>query len=278
MPSMWEADYWNGAASERWVKHQPQFDHAFEPFAGVLVKAAALRSGEQVLDVGCGCGTTTLTAARQVGPGGSATGLDLSNPMLARARARADGLPNVRFICGDAGTHAFDRRFDVCVSRFGVMFFVDPVAAFCHLRHALGPGGRLAFVCWRCMEENPWMMIPFEAVLKAAQRAPEPSSQGVGPFAFGERARVESVLADAGFATIDVQAFEADVLFSRAGLDDAVTFSAHAGPAGRLLAEVPEQVRIAGIQAIADALARHLAEDGEVRLGGAAWVVTARAP
>jgi SAM-dependent methyltransferase len=276
-PSVWEAEYWNGAAAERWVKFQPQLDRAFEPFARALAECSALRSGEQVLDVGCGCGTTTLAASRQVAPGGSATGLDLSNPMLARARARADGVPNVRFICDDAGTHAFDRRFDVCVSQFGVMFFVDPVMAFRHLRRALHPGGRVAFVCWRRMDENPWVTIPLEAVLQAAQRAPDPPVSGAGPFAFGERARVEGVLADAGFAAINVQSFDAYVLLSTTGLADAVTFSAHAGPAGRLLGEVSQQVRLAGTLAIADALARHV-DDGKVRLGGATWVVTARAP
>jgi SAM-dependent methyltransferase len=277
-PNAWEAAYWNGPAAERWVRYQPQFDRAFEPFTRSMIESAALRSGEHALDVGCGCGTTTLAASRRVGPDGSATGLDVSEPMLARARTRADAVPNVRFVCGDAGTCGFDRRFDVCVSQFGVMFFPDPVSAFRHLRQALRPGGRIAFVCWRRMDENPWVTIPFEAVLKAAKREPDPSVPvGPGPFAFGEVGRIEGVLADAGFTAIDVRAFDADVLLSPIGLDEAVAFSAHAGPAGRLLTEASQEERIAGIHAIADSLVRH-AGGGQVHLGGAIWVATARAP
>jgi SAM-dependent methyltransferase len=279
-PDAWD-EYWEGPAAERWVTYEARLDRAFEPFARELLRAAELRSGEQVLDVGCGCGTTTLAAAREVAPGGSATGLDLSIAMLARARARAeaDGIPNARFVRGDAGTFALDRRFDAWISRFGVMFFLDPAAAFGHLREALLPGGRVAFVCWRRLDENPWATVPLDAALQATQRPrPEPPAPGApGPFAFGDRACLERVLSEAGLAAIDVRALDADVLLSTTGLEDAVAFSAHAGPAGRLVAEVPQEARPGVDRAIAEALSRHLHE-GQVRLGAATWIVTARAP
>jgi SAM-dependent methyltransferase len=277
-PAMWEREYWNGVAGERWSRFQAEIDRALEPFTRALLESAALRPGEHVLDVGCGCGDTTLGAASQVGPGGSATGIDLSTAMLARARERAGAVPEIRFVCGDASASAFDRRFDACLSRFGVMFFLDPVAAFRHLREALRPAGRMAFVCWRGLDENPWITIPLRAAAQAAGRAPEEPSPGApGPFAFADRARVEAILGDAGFSAVDVRAFDAEVVVSTTGLDDAVTLAAQMGPAGRFLAEISPEARETGVRAIAGALHPHLRE-GAVRLGGATWVVTARAP
>jgi SAM-dependent methyltransferase len=288
-----QAEYWSGPAGLRWVTYQERLDRAFEPFARAVLDAAALTPGERVLDVGCGCGSTTLQAAALVGAGGRVTGIDLSVPMLERAaeRARDRGMDLARFelINADAGRHRFATAFDVVLSRFGVMFFDHPAAALNHLgAAALRPDGRLAFICWRRLEENPWMMVPLTAVhqafgLPAPELAAPPS--GPGPFAFSHRGRVERLLRAAGFADVDVRPFDAVVTLSTGGLDQAVELSAHIGPAGRLLAEAAPEARVAGRQAVAAALGKHAraacgegSDEGAVELPGATWIVTAGWP
>jgi SAM-dependent methyltransferase len=279
-----EAEYWNGPAGLRWVHYQEQLDRAYDAFARAVLAAARLQVGQRVLDVGCGCGVTTLAAAVAVGAGGAVTGIDVAVAMLERARARAaaQGLAPgaVTFVAGDAAQHPFATPFDVVLSRFGVMFFQEPVAAFRHLCGALRPGGRLAFICWRSLDENPWATIPLAAVRGAVSAPPAsaPAPGAPGPFAFADRDHVERLLGEAGFEAIDVQPFEAPVVLSDGGVDAAVDLISHIGPAARLLAEVPSAARAAARAAIAEALRPHSVAGGPVQLVGAAWLVTARAP
>jgi ubiquinone/menaquinone biosynthesis C-methylase UbiE len=266
-------EYWNQAGGERWVKHQDALDQMVRPFGKAALERLALRAGEHVLDVGCGCGDTLIELGRAAGEQGSVTGIDLSEPMLARARERVAA---ATLIAGDASDHPFGRKFDAIYSRFGVMFFSDPVAAFSHLAAALVPAGRLAFVCWRAPEENPWASLAFSAVRSVLPDVALPwKDSGPGPFAFGKRERIAEVLGAAGFASIDIAAFDADVVLSNTGLADAVRFTLTAGPASRLLAEASPAQKQRVEEALGRSLAPHLSGD-RLTLSGATWNVLAK--
>lgn len=268
--------YWNGKAGEKWAQEQAVLDRVMEPFAARLLQEARITAGMRVLDVGCGCGTPTLRASSLVGPTGSVVGVDISAPMIEKARAQSSGRANVQFVLADASTEKLDASFDVVMSRFGVMFFADPVAAFANLRSAMEPGGALTFVCWRAMAENPWASVPREITLGFVP-PPEPSKPGApGPFAFADRARIESILKSAGFGSIDITAFDADVVISETGIEDAVEFSTRLGPAGALLREAPDDVVRAARAALPAALAPFLdASKKRVAMPAATWIVHA---
>jgi SAM-dependent methyltransferase len=267
--------YWNGPAGERWSREQAVLDRAFEALSRRLLGRAALRPGERVLDVGCGCGTSTLAAADAVGPTGAVLGIDVSAPMLARARERSSARPRVAYRECDASTEALEPTFDVVLSRFGVMFFRDPVAAFTNLRGALRPGGRLAFICWRPVAENEWARVPREAALQHVTPEPPQGPEEPGPFSFGDRARVERILTGAGFTSVECVPVDEKVLVSDEGLDGAVEFAISAGPTARLLREVSDDVKNRVRAALATALRPYLAGN-RMTLGGATWLVHAR--
>jgi SAM-dependent methyltransferase len=267
--------YWNGPGGAHWVAQQAHTDVQLAPVADAVLAAAAPAAGERVLDIGCGCGTTTLRLADAVGPGGHVTGLDVSEPMLGWARQRGAGRGNVVWVLDDAATRAFaPASCDLLLSRFGVMFFGDPTAAFANLRAAVRPGGRLVFVCWRPFDENPWMRVPLHAAYAAGiPRLAKPSPDDPGPFAFADPARVSRILTGAGWS--DPRFTAVDVLLDVAaggGLDGAVYQASHIGAASRALREAPEETRPAGIAAIGAALAPY-ARGENVPLPGAVWIV-----
>jgi SAM-dependent methyltransferase len=268
--------FWNGPAGERWSREQVALDRAFEALTSDLLERASLRPGERVLDVGCGCGVTTLAAADAVGPTGAVVGIDVSVPMLARARARSAGCERLTYLEGDASTHVFDLRFDVVLSRFGVMFFRDPVAAFANLRAALRPGGRLVFLCWRALAENDWARVPQEAATRHVPAEPTPGPDDPGPFSFADRGRVEWILAAAGLRSIGLTALDRDVVLSDEGLDGAVEFATTAGPASRLLRNVPDEA-VALARGEIEATLRPFLRSDRVALSGATWLVQALA-
>lgn len=192
---------WNGIDGEFWTSSQDRLDRTLAPVTGPLLAFAAPRAGSTVIDVGCGCGATTIELARAVGPSGRVIGIDLSGPMLALAAERLRKFANTSCLLGDAAEVPLgDLGAELIVSRFGVMFFGDPVAAFANLRTGLAPGGCLRFACWRPINENPWLQIPLNAVYEHAPRLPKPDPEEPGPFAFGDTARVTRVLTAAGFA------------------------------------------------------------------------------
>ena len=166
-PNAAQSEHWNSDEVRRWVTEQDRFDRMLAPFATALLEAAPLGAASRVLDVGCGTGLTTCEAAR-IATAGGARGLDISGQMVeaGRARAAAEGLVNVTFDVGDAQTERFAAEVDVVISRFGVMFFDDPTAAFANIRTALAPSGRVAFVCWQSLSANPWMAVPLEAAAR----------------------------------------------------------------------------------------------------------------
>ncbi len=274
-----QAEYWNADEARHWVVEQDRYDRMLAPFGARLLETAAVAPDGRVLDVGCGTGATTCDAARTAARG-HAHGVDISRSMVeaARERARREGLTNVDFDVADAQTHAFDPDFDVAISRFGVMFFDDPIAAFANIRAALKPGaGRFVFVCWQPVLENEWMVVPIAAVAQHVP-LPQPPAPGTpGPFSLGERDRIMTVLEGAGFRDAAIEPIDQPVLLAGGGtVDDAVTFVRRTGMARLMLSDAPDDVVARALDAIRDALGPYVTADG-VRLGSAAWLVRATA-
>ncbi len=270
--------YWNATAGETWAALQDRLDSQIQPLGEAAIEALRLKAGERVVDIGCGCGQTSLALAERVGAAGSVLGVDISRPMLAVARRRIaeQSLPQASVIEADAQTHAFEAEaFDAVFSRFGVMFFADPTAAFANMLKGLRRGGRLGFVCWRPFAENPWMAVPLAAAAHHfPDPAPPPDPLAPGPFAFADPARLHAILSDAGFADVTVTA--QDKAIGAPNLDQAVETALKVGPLGALLREHPEKAEMV-VSAIRQALAAYATPDG-VRLGSATWIVAARRP
>lgn len=275
-----QSDYWNADQGEHWVRFQSDYDRMLAPLGAHLLRAAGVTAGARVLDVGCGCGDTTIAAAASAMPGGMALGLDLSVPMTEHARRRADDLDvPAHFDVGDAQVHPFPAgSFDAIVSRFGVMFFDDPVAAFTNLRSALRPGGRLAFVCWQELSVNDWLLVPGAALLEHLPFPEDLDPDAPGPFAFRDAARVESILTTAGFADVAIESVVEPLLLGGGPtLDGTVDFLRQTGFAQRLLDGVAPDVVDRAVAAVRTALAPHTGAAG-IHLAGATWLVTARTP
>ena len=279
-PNAAQITYWNEVSGAKWVALQPTIDEQIRPLGRLAMERAALRPGERVLDVGCGCSATSVDLARRVAPGGSVRGIDISAPMLERGRqlAASEGV-TVAFELADAQTHAFaPGSIDVLFSRFGVMFFADPGAAFANLRTALRPGGRLAFVCWQALPDNTWMAVPLGAALQHIPPPPLPAPGAPGPFSFADPDRVRGILAQGGFANVRLEDVRQTVTVGAgAGLDGTVEFMLQMGPAAAALRESPDpglRPRVAA--AVREAIAPYLTPQG-VRMDSASWVVTATA-
>jgi SAM-dependent methyltransferase len=278
-PNAEQIEYWNSERAQKWVELQERMDALIESFGARAIERTGLAAGERAIDVGCGCGATTLALAARVGPRGRVLGVDVSAVMLARARerARSAGLANVEFADGDAQTHRFEPgAFDCVFSRFGVMFFADPARAFANLRTALRGGGRVSFACWRALPENPWVTVPFAALAKVIPPPPPPPPGAPGPFSFGDPERVRGILSQAGFAEIDLAPHDGALTLG-GDLEDAVEFALSAGPASRLLEGASASDRARARDVVREALAPH-AKRGPVALTGAIWLVRATNP
>jgi SAM-dependent methyltransferase len=267
--------FWNGIGGTTWVSRQAHTDTILQPVYDALVAHAAPRIGESVLDVGCGCGASTLDFARAVGPTGAVEALDISGPMLAEAqhRANAAGLTNIDWRQVDAATAQLN-DYDLLISMFGLMFFGDPVAAFSHLRGAAKSGARMSFVCWRTLAENPWMDVPMRAVLQHLPPRSPGNSDGPGMFAFANPDRVAQILTKAGWAHPTFAKFDCslDIAAGR-GLDEAVIQSTNIGAVNSWLRDESPETVSAAIASLREALARH--RDGSsVRLQAAMWLVS----
>jgi SAM-dependent methyltransferase len=273
-----QAEAWNGDEGKHWVAHQERYDAMSEPFTPPLLKAASLAPTHQVLDVGCGCGYTTRAAGR-LAPLGRAVGIDLSGPMLERARATAatEGLTNVIFEQGDAQVHPFPTAgVDAVISRFGIMFFADPVAAFANIVRAMRPAGRLVVLCWQELARNPWLTIPASAALARVPLPDFAAPDAPGPFSLADPDRINAVLVGAGLDQIDLTPVVAPLKLGRDAADT-VDFIAGTGLARTLLATVDTSVARRALDAIAASLHPYETPAG-VLLDGAAWLVTAHRP
>ena len=270
-----QVEYWNADAGHRWAELQRILDDELGPLGAAAMARLAPAAGERIIDIGCGCGGPSLALGAAVGAGGAVLGVDISAPQLevARRRAHDAGAAQVNFTEADAQVHAFDAGgWDGVFSRFGVMFFADPVAAFVNIRRALKPGGRLGFVCWRPAMENVWMTLPAIAAMPHLPQPVEaPDANAPGPFAFSDPDKVRRILGAAGFADIDLQPH--DQLIGARNMEDAVALSLSIGPLGRALRENPDKLDpvIASIRA---ALAPHDKPEG-VLLPSGTWMVTA---
>jgi SAM-dependent methyltransferase len=248
------------------------------PVSDALIDRARPKAGERILDVGCGAGATTMALAEKVGPNGRVLGLDVSAPMLARARHVAPKGAPVDFVLADATVYAFEpAAFDLLASRFGVMFFADPALSFTNLRKALKPSGRLAFACWRDPRENPFFMTALQAVYKHAPKLPPLGPEDPGPFSFASEKRVRRILTEAGFVGIEMEPVDLalDVATGR-GIEAAVQGALEIGPASRALQDQPPDVRAAATNSIREAL-MPFAKGEAVPLPASIWIVTARA-
>ncbi|WP_370412520.1 class I SAM-dependent methyltransferase [Streptomyces fradiae] len=269
---------WNGPEGAHWARHQDRWNAVNEGFDEPLLTAAGIAADTRTLDIGCGAGQTTVLAARRA-PAGRALGLDLSGPMLAEARARAarEGVANAAFVQGDAQTHPLeDGAFDAAISRYGVMFFADPEAAFGNIARALRPGGRLAFVCPAEPELNDWLvaMTSLRDLLPVGDLG-TPGQPGM--FSLSAPDRIRAVLAAAGLTAVAVDRADAHGNWG-ADAEDAADFLLLSGPGRHFTAQVDPATQDRARQTLTDHLRAHETADGTVRLRSASWLVTATRP
>jgi len=269
-----QIEIWNGRSGRAWVESQALLDDLFKRFEPLLVDAVAAVHARRVLDIGCGTGATSLAIARSLGADGACTGLDVSEPMLALARARAEqeGL-RIRFIRADAQTYAFEpAAFDMLVSRFGVMFFDDPVEAFANLRRAAAPGAALRMIAWRSAAENAFMTTAERAAAPVLPNLPPRRPDGPGQFAFGNRSHVEHTLARSGWHAIDIVPID---IPCSVPADQLQTYVTRLGPVGQLLPELDEHTREDVIRTVTAAFDQYI-QDGHVRFTAACWMLRAQ--
>jgi SAM-dependent methyltransferase len=265
--------YWNDTAGPSWVMAQASLDAMLEPLSAQAIDKASAQTGERALDVGCGCGATTLALAES---GAHVTGVDLSEPMINRATERAVGYNNIELIVRDACVYDTKHHFDLIFSRFGVMFFADPYEAFGHLYAQLKPNGRLVFICWQAPDQNPWMALPGRAVAPFLPPLdPPPQSTDPGPFALANPDYCTDILTQAGFHSIEHQSIEAG-MFLGANLDEVMDYQRFVGPVARVVKELQGERQEAAMAAARAAFEAHMTESG-VSLPGRAWLVSARA-
>jgi SAM-dependent methyltransferase len=280
MPNAAQQEYWNTVAGPRWVSFAGAVESRVREANDLLLTRAAPLPGEQVLEVGCGTGATTVPLAAAVGERGHVLGIDIAEPMLAVARRRVaeSGLANVSLLLADAQAHPFEPgRFDLVVSRFGVMFFADPRAAFGNLCAAARPDGRLCFACWAPLAENPQWLIAYDIALRHLGPPAPKDPRAPGPLAFSDPDYVRDFLAAAGFAAIEIGRAKMDII--GASPETETEFAVTMGPVGRLIDEKQPDAatREACAREIREAYAVH-ARNGELRLPATIFIVTARRP
>lgn len=277
-----QIEFWNGDTGCNWVTHDALMEAMLQPLGESVIDTLAPQPGENVLDIGCGCGHTSLSLADRVGAKGSVTGVDISAPMLAvasqlAAERNAEHTP-IQFLEADAQTHTFHpARYDVVFSRFGVMFFEDPVAAFANIRSALRTSGRLAFCCWQPRAVNPFMTVPAMAALELLPAPPQMPPRTPGPFAFEEADYIMEILTSAGFGSVAVAPLQKPLNFGRGlSLVDIVERLVQIGPIAQMVREASEDLQQPVRGKVIDAVAPFYSEDTGMTLDGQFWQVTAR--
>ena len=269
--------YWNSIGGDRWTAAADHTDRMLAPIEEALLARANLQPGMSVLEIGCGCGGSVKEIARRAGNTGRVLGVDVSKQMIALTKSRLADFPQAEALEADAAAYPFEPFADLVLSRFGVMFFGDPAAAFANIRKALKPDGRLLFAAWCAALENEWVRVPLEALWGAGvPPAPPPAPEEPGPFSFADPKRIKRILDAAGFTGITVNraAFTLDFAAGE-GLEAAVQQAMTIGAAAALLRKQPEDLIRAGREAIGNALRPH-ERNGTVMLAGEIWLVEAR--
>lgn len=271
-----QAAHWNDLAGRTWAELHEVIDRVLAPIVPLIADEIGTIAGGRVLDVGCGAGAVTLAAARLAGPDGAALGIDISAPLVeaATARAEREGIANATFLQADAQNHRFDpEAFDAIISRFGVMFFEDPVAAFGNLRAAVRPGAKLACVAWRGPAENDFMTAGGRAAAALIPDFPKPSADGPGQFGFADEARVRSTLAASGWQSVALRAVDVPCQFPRADLGTYITRMGAFGPVFHAMTDAEK----AEITPQMEAAFAGFVDGDEVRFTAACWMISARA-
>jgi SAM-dependent methyltransferase len=269
---------WNDSVGRTWVKMNPGLDRQLEPIGAELLARAQLAEGQAVLDIGCGAGATSIAAAELVGSTGRVLGVDISTPLLELARERSAPITNLRFVQADAQTHGFeDKAFDRVVSRFGVMFFEDPTAAFANIRRGCRPNARLTFVCWRQGSDNPWLVLPLQAAQHLVPPRPAGDPEAPGPTAFARPQRVRDILAGSGWRDVRVEPF--DIPVGGGDLEETTALMTRVGPLGHAIrdAGAGRELIDAASDAVREAMGQFRQPDGLYWMPAATWMVTARA-
>ena len=264
---------WNGAAGHAWVQAQALLDRLFEPFERRMAEAVAQAPARRVLDVGCGTGSTTLACARVAAEGEGCLGVDISEPMIGLARERAAAVGSgARFLCADAQRHPFaPGEFDMIVSRFGVMFFDDPVAAFANLRSAATHGAALCCFAWRHPDENPFMTTAERAAAPVLPNLPVRAQGGPGQFAFADAAKVKSILEAAGWWAVSIEPIDVACRMTEAEL---MRYLALMGPVGATLQQADAATRERVLAVLREAFDPFV-QDGEASFTAACWDIRA---
>ena len=266
---------WNGPAGLAWVDAQELLDDIYRPVESLLADLVPVGSPRAILDVGCGTGATTLAAARRLGSDGRALGVDLSEVMIAAARTRAahDGV-RAQFACADAQIYPFEpSTVDAIISRFGVMFFGDPVRAFGNLRAAARKGAAARLVVWRTAAENPFMTTAERAAAPLLPKLPPRRPDAPGQFALGDRDRISSILDESGWTSIDIQPFDLECTFPEKEL---IRYLTRLGPVGMALQQADDQTRTRVIGVARTAFEPYV-HGADVHFTAACWIIEARA-
>ncbi len=267
--------FWNGQGGRTWVTRQQHTDTTLASVTKALLAFAAPRTGDLILDIGCGCGAPTLEFARNVGISGRIAALDISGPMLAEGmkRAKAEGIANIDWLEADPTNTELD-NYDLLISAFGTMFFGDPVSAFANFRRAANPGARMALVCWRSLTENPWVEVPMSAVASHLPPRPKPAPNAPGMFAFADTEHVTEVLTKSGWAPPVFKKLDLDLdIAAGRGLEEAVIQSTQIGAVNSWLRNQSEEVVSKAIASLRDALSPYV-HGNSVRLPGAMWLIS----
>jgi len=270
-------EFWNSTMGHAWVSQQAVISDVFTSVTSVSLDAAAARLGERVIDIGCGTGDTLLAFAKIVGPTGAVLGVDVSVPMLdfARHRAAEAMFGNAAFVLADAASYAFRRQWaDLVYSRFGVMFFDDPIGAFANIRGGMKVGGRLTFVCFRTMPESSWFRVPIEAARPHVPPQPPVDPLAPGMFSFAREERLRGILSKAGFREVALKAI--DVPIDGKDVTQSLAFVTQAGPLPALFENASAEQRIRATEAVRNALAASIGADGRGLQVGL-WLVSALA-
>ena len=272
-----QRDFWSGKGGDIWVERQNAMDTMLSHLGEAALNKLNLNEGENVLDIGCGCGHTTLNIAKRISPDGQVTGLDISEPMLKRAKESANemSISNASFNCVDVQTDDMGEEvYSAAFSRFGVMFFEDPIAAFHNINKSLITGASLSFVCWQSPALNPWQSLFIEAVKKYVD-LPSPPPRSPSPFAFMESEYVSSILEESNFQNIMIEGHEAEVnMFSGRSLSDSVKDYISINPVvSGMLKDSTEQEKTEIINSAIEAFSPYYSAKGLI-FPSATWLVT----